>query len=479
MPGITVDRSGSVTAQGEQVRKVTVDGKDFFGDDATMALKNLPSEVVDKIQVFDRLSDQAQLTGFDDGNSVKAINIVTKSQVTNGQFGRIYAGYGTEDRYAAGGNISFFSGDRRVSFVGNFNNINQQNFASQDLLGLTSSGGGRGGGGGSYRGGGGSDNFSVGMEPGISKTNAFGVNFSDKWGKKKNFDVAASYFFNNSNNTNETNRLSQTPFTTDSIRFTGSNSFSNSNNNNHRFNLRAEYKIDSNNTIYIIPSISFQDNNAASSGSNYTYNLIGNEIDSINSSINRSNSNRNGYNINNNIMYRHSFAKRGRTLSLGFQTAFNKNAGESYNYNALKYYKDGIVTDSLLDQYRDNNTNGNRYSARANYSEPIGKEGQLEFEYEYEVQHNKADQQTYANDGGGNYDIFQPLQSNKFDNTITTNTAEVDYRLGRSRDNQFSIGVDFQNSKLEGNRIYPPGATPIRQHFNTLLPNMRWSKKLV
>ncbi|TMI69675.1 MAG: TonB-dependent receptor, partial [Bacteroidetes bacterium] len=145
MPGITVDKNGTVTAQGEQVKKVTIDGREFFGDDATAALRNLPSEIVDKIQVFDRLSDQAQFTGFDDGNSVKAINIVTKAGIKNGQFGRIYAGYGTDDRYSAGGNTSFFKGDRRISLVGNFNNIHQQNFASQDLLGVTSTGGGRGG----------------------------------------------------------------------------------------------------------------------------------------------------------------------------------------------------------------------------------------------------------------------------------------------------------------------------------------------
>ena len=138
MPGITVDKAGTVTAQGDQVKKVTVDGKDFFGDDATAALRNLPSEIIDKIQVFDKLSDQAQFTGFDDGNSVKSINIVTKTGSRNGQFGRLYAGYGNDDRYAAGGNVSFFKGDRRLSVVGLFNNINQQNFGSQDLLGVTS-----------------------------------------------------------------------------------------------------------------------------------------------------------------------------------------------------------------------------------------------------------------------------------------------------------------------------------------------------
>ncbi len=108
MPGITVARDGTVTGQGEQVRKVTVDGKDFFGDDANMALRNLPAEVVDKIQLFDRLSDQAQLTGFDDGNTMKAINIVTRGGMRNGQFGRIFAGYGTDNTYSAGGNTSFF-----------------------------------------------------------------------------------------------------------------------------------------------------------------------------------------------------------------------------------------------------------------------------------------------------------------------------------------------------------------------------------
>ncbi|MEP6747825.1 MAG: carboxypeptidase regulatory-like domain-containing protein, partial [Bacteroidota bacterium] len=149
MPGITVDKNGTVTAHGDQVQKVTIDGKDFMGDDATAALRNLPSEVVDKIQVFDRLSDQAAFTGFDDGNSVKAINIVTKSGIKNGQFGRIYAGYGTAGRYNAGGNVSTFEGSRRISVVGTFNNINQQNFSSQDLLGVTS-----GGGGGNFGGGG-------------------------------------------------------------------------------------------------------------------------------------------------------------------------------------------------------------------------------------------------------------------------------------------------------------------------------------
>ncbi len=154
IPGITVE-NGQVKANGENVQKVTIDGRELFGDDATAALKNLPAEIIDKIQVFDRLSDQAQFTGFDDGNSTKGINIVTKASMRNGQFGRIFAGYGTDNHYFAGGNTTFLNGNRKIALVGNFNNINQQNFASQDLLGVTNTNTQRGGGGGGPRGGGG------------------------------------------------------------------------------------------------------------------------------------------------------------------------------------------------------------------------------------------------------------------------------------------------------------------------------------
>src|SRR5687768_11161181 len=126
-PGITVE-NGQVKVGGEQVRKVTVDGRDFFGDDASATLRNLPAEIVDKIQVFDRLSDQAQFTGVDDGSAAKSINIVTKANMRNGQFGRIFAAYGTNNHYLAGGNMSFFKNNTRLSIVGLTNDVNQQNF---------------------------------------------------------------------------------------------------------------------------------------------------------------------------------------------------------------------------------------------------------------------------------------------------------------------------------------------------------------
>ncbi len=480
MPGITVDRDGTVTAQGEQVRKVTIDGRDFFGDDASAALRNLPSEVVDKIQVFDRLSDQAQLTGVDDGNSQRALNIITKSGISNGQFGRVYAGIGTDSRYQAGGNMSFFKNNRRISLVGLTNNINQQNFGSQDLLGLTSSSGGnRGGGnrgGGANRGGGnfrgGSDNFVVGQQSGISKTNAIGINYSDKWGSK--IDVSGSYFFNNSNTDNNRFSGTQSFVKADSTLFLDDTSLTKVSNYNHRINFRMEYKIDSSNTIIITPNISFQknDNRSVISSASY-YDLLTGLQSESNSRTNTLNS---GYNFNNNILYRHAFAKRGRMISLNLNTSFNERSGETYVESVNKYYNSGNVNDSLQ-QYSDNKTSGRTISTNIVYTEPVGKKGQLQFNFNPSFTTNKADKVTYQFDEvGGKYSIFDTTLSNKFDNTYNTQNGGITYRIG-DRDNQFSVGVSYQNSSLKSDQVFPEIAA-VDRSFSNLLSNIQFRRKL-
>jgi Outer membrane protein beta-barrel family/Carboxypeptidase regulatory-like domain len=490
MPGITVDKNGTVTAHGDQVQKVTIDGKEMFGDDATLALRNLPSEVVDKIQVFDRLSDQATITGFDDGNSVKSINIVTKSSVKNGQFGRLLAGYGTDGRYNAGGNVSAFDGNRRISVVGTFNNINQQNFASQDLLGVTSGGSGgnfggggagragnRGGGGGARGGGAGAggantNNFSVGQQNGISKTNAIGINYADKWGPK--LDMQASYFFNNSNNNYENDLHSQTLIGSQT-QFTDQNSLTVSKNYNNRFTMRVDYKIDSFNSILITPNLNFQNNNTVASGTSQSYYGLN---DTSNTSAGRSAAQRNGYNLRNNILYRHLFAKKGRTLSVNFGTTFNKNDGQTYITQHLRFFENNIPSDSLQNQYTNNPTNGYTLNGNIAYTEPVGKKGQLQLNYAPSYTKNKADQQTFLYDSTGKgYTQFSPVLSNEFDNTVTTHNGGISYRRGASRDNQFAIGVNLQNSKLESVRLFPTAGT-VNQSFTNVLPNLLYRRKL-
>ncbi len=471
MPGVTVDQKGTVTAQGETVTKVTVDGRDFFGDDATATLRNLPSEVVDKIQVFDKLSDQAQLTGFDDGNTTKSINIVTKKDMRNGNFGRVFAGYGTDSRYSGGGNVSFFNNARRISLVGLFNNVNQQNFSSQDLLGVTSSnnrgGGGRrgGGGGGNFRGGGSSDNFLVGQQNGISKTNAFGINYSDQWSKK--VDVTASYFFNNSNTNNDQTINRQNFITKDSSQFYDENTISDANNYNNRVNFRMNYKIDSSNTLLVTSSLNFQNNKSNSSVSGMQSIDPQNILSQTEYDIS---SNTKGYTMNNGILFRHAFPKRGRSISLGFNTNFTDRNGQNYLTAYNTFYKLNSAIIDTVQQLSDQQTNSNKYSFNLAYTEPVGKKAMLQINYNPSFQDNHADQQTLNFDNSNSkYSILDTSLSNKFDNTYNSQNGGITYRLG-DRDNMIAAGLSYQYSELKSDQVFPK-VTQIDKSFSNILGN--------
>ena len=474
MPGVTVDQKGAVTAQGETVTKVTVDGRDFFGDDATATLRNLPSEVVDKIQVFDKLSDQAQLTGFDDGNTTKSINIVTKKDMRNGNFGRVFAGYGTDNRYAGGGNVSFFNNARRISLVGLFNNINQQNFSSQDLLGVTSSnnrggggrrGGGGGGGGGNFRGGGNTDNFLVGQQNGISKTNAFGINYSDQWSKK--VDVTASYFFNNSNTSNNETINRQNFITKDSSQFYDENTLSDNTNYNNRVNFRLNYKIDSSNSLLLTSSLNFQNNRSNSSVSGIQSIDPQNILSKTEYDIN---SNTSGNNMSNGILFRHAFQKRGRSISLGFNTNFSDRNGKNYLTAYNTFYKLNAALIDTVQQLSDQETNSDRYSFNLAYTEPVGEKAMLQFNYNPSFQNNHADQQTLNFDNANSkYSILDTSLSNKFDNTYNTQNSGITYRIG-DRDNMISAGLSYQYSELKSDQVFPQ-ITQIDKSFSNVLGN--------
>lgn len=477
MPGIT-SQNGTVTAHGETVQKVTIDGRELFGDDATAALRNLPAEIVDKIQVFDRLSDQAQFSGFEDGNTQKGINIVTKANMRNGQFGRVYAGYGTDRHYQAGGNTTMLHGERKISLVANLNNVNMQNFAAQDLLGVTSTanqrggrGGGRGGsqrGGGQPQGGGGQSfgnnaNFLVGSQNGINTTNAAGINYSDNWGPK--LIVTGSYFFNHTNN--NTNELDNRQYFLKGIPNYMQSTSSNSRNTNHRVNMRIEYKIDSFNQLIITPGLSFQDNNAYR---NITTSFL-NSSSALTGRTNNSNSSvRWGNNLNNNILFRHAFQKRGRTLSININTSSNDNSGEVYtNVFDTTFNNSGFI-DSTSRRLTSQKTSGYQLAGNLMYTEPLSQKSQLQVNYNPTYSKSRANQEAYVFDETtSKYSEFDPRLSNQFDNTYTTQNAGLAYRYG-TRENQISFGANYQRSNLKSDRTFPRPLA-VNKSFDNVLPN--------
>jgi len=483
MPNITIE-NGQVKAQGENVQKVTVDGREFFGDDATLALKNLPAEVVDKIQVFDRLSDQSQFTGFDDGQTVKTINVVTRSDRNNGQFGKIYAGYGTNDRYMVGGSTNYFKKDTRISVIGMSNNVNQQNFASEDLLGVLGGSGGGGpgggnrGGGGGNRGGGGNNggggnfgggnsagNFLSGQQGGINKTNAIGLNYSDNWGKK--WKVSGSYFFNDASNNNQS-QLARTFFSTEGPgQLYNEDFFSSNNNKNHRLNARLEYTINSKNSLIITPRISFQGNTA------YSSLLGGNSINALRLSQTQTEkeSKNNGFNFGNSILWRHRFGKIGRTLTVGLTTSANDRSGESLLNSVVNYYT-RKTADSLqiTDQRTDSKSDGYTISSNISLTENIGRGGQLQLNYTPSFTKNYSDRKTYNyNQSTSEYSTPDLRLSNEFDNTYITNRIGGSYRM-RIKKTMVTAEVNYQNAQLSGKQNYPLEFS-INRSFNNILPS--------
>ncbi|PSK94963.1 outer membrane beta-barrel protein [Taibaiella chishuiensis] len=467
MPGIDLS-SGTPQAQGEQVAKVLVDGKPFFGDDATSSLKNLPAEVIDKIQVYDEKSEQSQFTGFDDGNTSKVINIVTKPGKRQGVFGKVYGAYGYDDKYNAGGNINYFQGDRRISLIGQTNNVNIQNFAAQDLLGISGGSGGRGFGGGGRRGGDGGggmagNNFMTAQQGGISKTNAVGFNYSDKWGKK--VDVTASYFFNNSNNVQDqqTNRQYLLPSQADQTYDELSNATTN--NYNHRFNMRLNYTIDSSNSLLFIPTISAQNNNSNSTLDGKTY--AGSDV--INSITNNFNSKLKGYNLNGMLLYRHKFKKRGRTLSLMANGGYNDNEGNTKLYSNTIYDTSLVITDQEAIQQQ----NGWTLNSNINYTEPLSRKSFMQVQYGLRYQESESDKRTYNfSQQTGDYTLPDTLLSNTFTTDYLTHRGGLTYRYMDTAFN-FNIGVDFQYATLNNDRVLPY-TNNLQRSFNNILPSARF-----
>jgi hypothetical protein len=498
VPGITIE-NGQVKAQGENVQKVTIDGRELFGDDATAALRNLPAEIIDKIQIFDRLSDQAQFTGFDDGNTSKSINIITKANMRNGQFGRVFAGYGTDDRYSAGGNATLLHNNRRISLVGNFNNVNQQNFSQQDLLGVTSTAQ-RGGGGGGPRGGGGSPrggsgnrppgggnqgggnnggfgnngNFLVGQQPGINKTNAAGINYSDIWSPK--LTVTGSYFFNGTDNA--TNEIANTQYlnNTSIISHLMDTTTSRSQNVNHRVNMRLEYKIDSSNQLIITPNLSFQNNETDRKVGTATFFPESNTVlQTYNLSL--TNSTRKGNNLNNTILYRHSFAKRGRTLSINLNTSYNRRTGESYVATFNRTFMTSTMEDTTSNRFTDQNSHGSQISPNIAYTEPLGANSQLQINYNPSFSKSTSDQQTFGMDQNTHeYSEFLNNFSNVFESRTNAQNGGLSYRYG-NRDRQISFGASYQHTNMMSEQTFPIKAS-VDKSFNNILPNAMIRYKL-
>ena len=472
MPGVTIV-DGKVQAQGEEVKQVLVDGKRFFGDDASAVLKNLPAEVIDKVQVFDKKSDQAQFTGFDDGNASKTINIVTKAQFKNGVFGKAYGGYGYENKYKGGATVNIFKGNRRITVLAQSNNINEQNFSSEDLVGVSSSGGagsGRRGGGGQGGNASPSENFQSNTQNGINTSSLFGLNYADKWGKKT--EVTASYFFNWTQNDSKSSLLQQYILGSNNGLVYNESNNTNSNNFNNRINFKIETKIDSMNTITLQPKISFQTNTGAK-------NLLGlntKELVTLSNTENSSSNNLSGYNITMPILYRHSFVKKGRTFSINATPTITKNSGDNLLYTLNTYYRDTLFYGDTVDQKSKILKTGNSITGNLTYTEPLNKFNFLLVSYNTSYTDNYSSKKTYnKNYSEYKYSDLDSTLTNVFKNQYQLQSGSLGYRFQKEKIN-FAISAAYQWAQLSKEQEIPTNYK-LSKTFESVLPSAQLQYK--
>lgn len=365
LPGVEVDTDGKITANGKEVTKILVDGKEFFSDDPKVASKNLPVNMVDKLQVVDRKSDLARITGVDDGEEETVINLTVKKGMQNGWFGTAEAGYGTDDRYRATFNINRFWDGNQITFIGSANNTNE--------LGFTDGNGNR------FR--------RFGGDQGITNSQSFGVNFNV--GNKEILRVGGDVMYSHSDRTSEQRRSRQYLLETDPY-YQHSLTDSRDRGHNVRADFRIEWKPDSFNTFDFRPNFSYNQNDSRQTAFSMT--------EGKNTSLNRSTSDGKSYEAGGRLIYNHNFKNhRGRSLSVfaNYRMSNVREYDDSYVYNIFHQFDDSVDT---YDQYIDNHTWSNSINGRVTWTEPIGdvRNGNfLTIAYSASMRWNNADKLVY------------------------------------------------------------------------------------
>ncbi len=500
LPGMQVDKDGTVKAQGETVQKVYVDGKEFFNNDPKLATKNLSADMIDEVQVFDDMSEQAKFNKIDDGSRSKALNLKLKKDKKKGIFGKAYAGYGSDQRYDAGLNTNFFKGATQTSVIAKTNNTNNIGFTISDMLGMFNSGGGMmsggmgGNSGGAFGGGGmgGGSGFSGGMGGmnmirvgggggsslggfnlgstggGITTSSQAGINYRDTW--SKHFDVNGSYFFNHAQTQNQQTSFRQN-FATDSTINSTDKTYSLNRNNNHRANLNMVYTIDSFNSIIYQPNINFQNSGSFSDDTLNSNVLKNGNSYKTNESRTISNTMGDGYNFSNNLIWRKRFRRPGRTLSVNVSNTWSDNNRDAYSTINSKYYNNSGI--KFLDRMQDfvtrSKSNTDNYNAGLSYTEAIARDKIMEFNYNHTDNHTTSDRKTFnRNLGNGAYDVAVDSLTNLFDNSNVYDRIGTNFRVVKKKYN-YQLGFAVQQTTLESNNR-SKNTAPILQKTTNLFP---------
>lgn len=468
LPGIEVDNEGNIKAQGQQVKNVTVDGKKFFGNDPKIASRNLPADAIDKVHVFDKLSDQSTFTGIDDGQREKTINLELKEEKRNTSFGSVMTGAGSDSRMQARASLNKFSNANQISFLGLANNVNQAGFGIDDYMNFT--GGAR-----QMMGGGqvrvqlnaGNDNgvpLDFGNRPdGLMSTYAAGFNVNNQFSKTA--ELNGSYFLNYLDHdlrqtTYRENFLPEGNYSSHEEK----NEFNN--NLNHRANISLDQKLDSVNTLRFNATavVNESESDQVSSAQNISpggmvineaqrhYTLEG-ERKSLNSTL----------------LYRYKFPKKGRSLSANLLMGLNVNTSTGL-LDAWKVVYRDETSEELLRQTNDQSARLINYGATFSFTEPLGNRKYLEGNYNF--RQTKSDVSRDVYDIADGETKYNGILSQNYNSDYMFHRAGLNFRIVQN-DYNLVAGSALQTSVLSG--AVEASNFSTRKEFINVLPSVRFN----
>lgn len=451
LPGISVDKDGKITAMGERVTKVLVDGEEFFGSDPGIATKNLRADAVKEVEVFDKKSDQAEFTGIDDGVKDKTINLKMKKK--EGYFGKAELGGGLKDKYNNALMLNSFKNSRKLAGYGIMSNTGQTNLDWEDAQNY--GGGGNMESGVSDDGGmyisysGDGDDSYWGGRNGIPQNWNGGLHYSDKFGKNNKQSFNSGYKFSKVNAPGVTRIFSNT-FLPDSSWNTNSRNDNFNSTIKHALNVTLDMNLDSNNSIKWTTRANTRKQKTTTNYYTETLSLQG---DSINNSSRNSNNNGDNNSVASTILWRHKFKKLSRTLSVNTDLNWSRSENDGLLYSLNKYYDKGILADQdIIDQRNERNNETKSISTRIAYTEPLMKDTYLELSYALSYNNNANERITSIKDGSGEYNDIIDSLSNSFVFNRLVHTPGANFRVNKKKYN-FSFGASVGFSNFEQKNV--------------------------
>lgn len=373
LPGVEVGSDGKITANGKEVKKILIDGKEFFADDPTVASKNIPADMVNKLQVIDRKSDLARLTGVDDGEDETVINLTVKPGMNNGWFGTVNAGYGTDNRYAGNVIANYFHDGNQFTFIGGGNNTNNMGFSD-----------------------GGQQRFQrFGGDRGITTSQNLGFNFNVGTKDSEKFRVGGDLMYSHSDRDTRTERDRQYLFP-DSTSYYQAATNARDKGHNLRGDFRLKWEIDTCNTLEFRPnfSLNFSKSTRVEGSGTWAGDVA---RTAVNTSQSRSFNDGKSYEFGGSLVFNHKFASHpGRSTSIMARYNYSKVNEDGDTYTLNRYY----LADSTetIDQIYSNDRKTNSVNGRLSWTEPLGniKNARfLEASYSARYRYSEADKMVY------------------------------------------------------------------------------------